>query len=127
MCDISDSEDDSRNKNCAALLITHAHLPTLSDTVRRFANFSPSCQIRGKIRVYVMQRVLNDLWKPWLPRHRIIWLLPLPLSATHRKTERDNFLTGDGGGGWRWWGRNQIIRQRQSPVLYSILSGLMAC
>ncbi len=43
--------------------------------------------------------------------------------ATHRKTETDKKLAGwrDGGGGW---GRSQIIRRRESLVLYKSFNTL---
>jgi hypothetical protein len=43
--------------------------------------------------------------------------------ATHRRLrKRDNLLTGERGRGWR---RSQIIRQRESMVLYKLFNALL--
>ncbi len=62
-----------------------------------------------------------------LSRRRMIWLLllpPLPSVSSHRRPKgrprkRDILLTGEGEGGGG--GRSQIMRRRESLVLYNIL------
>jgi hypothetical protein len=65
--------------------------------------------IKDNFEDVLMQRVLNDLWRTKLSRHRIIWLLPYPLLVsvsstgdTQDEKERqlaDGRAEGGGAGG----------------------------
>ncbi len=66
-------------------------------------------------------------------RRGMIWLFPLPLPLpvskldrrhTWRLRKRDNLLPGEGAGGWV---RSQIIRQRESLVLYESFNTRFDC
>ncbi len=52
----------------------------------------------------------------------VVWfrLLPHPFSPSARPRKRDNLLSGRG------WGRSQVLRRRESPVLYKSFNTLCA-
>ncbi len=77
------------------------------------------------------QIVVNGLWRTRLSRRRMLWLLPhLPVvsSTGERHTGRlrrtDIFPSGEG---WGRGGLSQIIRQRESLVLYNTKYSLGWC
>jgi hypothetical protein len=83
-----------------------------------------------KVSPSLMQRVLYDFERTRLSRRRMIWLLPhqlhppasiLSLFLSLPVCRRSSLLTGEGG---RGWGRSQIIRRRESLVLYKSFNTL---
>ncbi len=79
------------------------------------------------------QRLQSDLQRTRLSRHRLIWLLPRPLSSLPSAScfSFSAFLCVAGGAYWRiggrgLGGRSHIIRLRESLVLQSIQYSLLS-
>ncbi len=116
---MSDSEDDSRNKNCAALLITRARTCQLYPT--QFADsqiFHPAAKLEEK-------SASMWCWEYWMIYRgsgflAIVWFgsFPSSFSAIHSKIERDNLLTENGGGGMEVVGEepNHTTERKPGPL-----------
>jgi hypothetical protein len=86
--------------------------------------------IRGRGEEGIEQRVVIDLLRTKLSRRRKIWLLPHPLPPLPQKfvsLSQSSCVSPvelhNGRWGGRGWGRSQIIRRRESLVLYKSSKG----